>query len=42
MAEEPEKPSRRNNKPKPATLSMVEWALSLEQKGKEELVSALR
>ena len=34
MAEEPQKPARRNGKPKPATLSMFEWALSLEE-GKE-------
>ena len=32
MAEEPEKPSRKNGKPKPATLSMFEWALSMEER----------
>ena len=31
MAEEPVKPKGRNGKPKPASLSMFEWALSLEQ-----------
>ena len=31
LAEEPQKPARRNGKPKPATLSMFEWALSLEE-----------
>ena len=39
MAEEPEKPSRRNGKPKPATLSMFEWALSVEQKKETQTVS---
>ena len=39
MAEEPEKPARRNGKPKPATLSMFEWALSLEEEKKAHTVS---
>ena len=39
MAEEPEKPSRRNGKPKPATLSMFEWALSVEQEKETQTVS---
>ena len=42
MAEEPQKPARRNGKPKPATLSMFEWALSLEQEREEEPVGAGR
>ena len=42
MAEEPAKPARRNGKPKPATLSMFEWALSLEEEKEEEIVSARR
>ena len=32
MAEEPMKPEGRSRKPKPTTLSMFEWALTLEQK----------
>ena len=39
MAEEPAKPARRNGKPKPATLSMFEWALSLEQEKEAQTVS---
>ena len=39
MAEEPGKPSRRNGKPKPATLSMFEWALSLEEEKEAQTVS---
>ena len=31
MAEEPVKPKGRSRKPQPATLSMFEWALTLEQ-----------
>ena len=31
MAEEPVKPKRRGRKPRPATLSMFEWAMTLEQ-----------
>ena len=42
MAEEPQKPARRNGKPKPATLSMFEWALSLEENREKEMVSARR
>ena len=39
MAEEPAAQPSRNRKPKPATLSMFEWALSLEEeREKEELV----
>ena len=39
MAEEPQKPARRNGKPKPATLSMFEWALSLEEEKEAQTVS---
>ena len=39
MAEEPEKTSRRNGKPKPATLSMFEWALSQEEEKEAQTVS---
>ena len=39
MAEEPQKPSRRNGKEKPATLSMFEWALSLEEEKEAQTVS---
>ena len=35
MAEEPVKPKRRGSKPRPASLSMFEWALELEQ-GREK------
>ena len=31
MADEPVKPKRRSRNPKPASLSMFEWALTLEQ-----------
>ncbi len=31
MAEEPEKPKRKNGKPQPASLSMFEWAMEREQ-----------
>ena len=31
LAETPTKPSRKNGKPQPATMSMFEWALSLEE-----------
>ena len=41
MAEEPVKP-RRNRKPQPATLSMFEWAMTLEEQRKEEPVGAGR
>ena len=39
LAEEPQKPARRNGKPKPATLSMFEWALSLEEEKEAQTVS---
>ena len=39
MAEEPQKSARRNGKPKPATLSMFEWALSLEEEKEAQTVS---
>ena len=42
MAEEPVKPRRRGRKPQPATLSMFEWAISLEQEREAELVGAGR
>ena len=42
MAEEPVKPKRRNGKPQPASMSMFEWALELEQKREEEMVGAGR
>ena len=42
MAEEPVKPKGRNGKPKPASLSMFEWALSLEQEREKEPVGAER
>ena len=42
MAEEPVKPKGRSPKPQPATLSMFEWALTVEQEREEELVGAGR
>ncbi len=39
MAEEPQKLARRNGKPKPATLSMFEWALSREEEKEAQTVS---
>ncbi len=42
MAEEPPKPSRRNGKPQPASLSLFEWALSLEEEREEEMVGPRR
>ena len=36
MAEEPVKPKGRGRKPQPATLSMFEWALTVEQEREEE------
>ena len=42
MAEEPVKPRGRGRKPQPATLSMFEWALTLEQEGEAELVGTVR
>ena len=41
MAEEPVKP-KRNRKPQPATLSMFEWAMTLEQQREKEPVGAGR
>ena len=40
MAEEPVKPNGRKGKPQPATLSMFEWALTVEQEREEEPVGA--
>ena len=37
MAEEPVKPKGRSRKPQPSTLSMFEWAFSLEQREKESV-----
>ena len=42
MAEEPVKPKGRTSKPQPATLSMFEWALEMEQEGEEAPVGAER
>ena len=42
MAEEPVKPKGRSRKPQPATLSMFEWALTLEQERGKETVGARR
>ena len=42
MAEEPVKPKGRKRKAQPATLSMFEWALTVEQEREEELVGAGR
>ena len=42
MAEEPVKPRGRKSKPQPATLSMFEWAMSMEQEREEEPVGAGR
>ena len=42
MAEKPVKPKRRGSKPQPASMSMFEWAHSLEQEGEAELVGAGR
>ena len=41
MAEEPVKP-KRNRKPRPATLSMFEWAMTLEEQREKEPVGAGR
>ena len=40
MAEEPVKPKGRGRKPQPATLSMFEWAMTLEQERETEPVGA--
>ena len=42
MAEGPVKPMRRNGKPQPATMSMFEWAMELEQEREKETVGAGR
>ena len=42
MAEEPVKPKRHSSKAEPATLSMFEWAMTLEQQREEEPVGAGR
>ena len=42
MAEEPVKPKGRKSKPQPATLSMFEWALTVEQEREKEPVGARR
>ena len=42
MAEEPVKPKGRSRKPQPATASLFEWAVSVQQKDGKELVSAGR
>lgn len=39
---EPVKPKRWNEKPRPATISMFEWALTLEQEREVETVGAGR
>ena len=42
VAEEPVKPKGRGRKPHPASTSLFDWALSLEQEREEELVGAGR
>ena len=42
MAEEPVKPKRRNGKPQPASMSIFEWAMELEQEREKETVYARR
>ena len=42
MAEDPVKPKRRRRKPQPATISMFEWALTLEQEREAEPVGTGR
>ena len=42
MAEEPVKPKSRKSKPQPASLSMFEWALAMEQEWEKEPVGAGR
>ena len=42
MAEEPAKPKHRRRKPQPATISMFEWALTLEKAREKEMVGAGR
>ena len=42
VAEEPEKPKRRGRRPQPASMSMFEWALEMEQERQKEQVVAGR
>ena len=42
MVEDPVKPKGRKRKPQPATLSMFEWAMELEQAREKEPVGAWR
>ena len=42
MAEEPVKPKRRSRKVQPASMSMFEWAMELEQERKKETVGVGR
>ena len=42
MADEPVKPKAHKSKPQPATLSMFEWALTLEQEREAEPVGVGR
>ena len=42
MAEEPVKPKGHSRKAQPATLSMFEWALTVEQEREKEPVGARR
>ncbi|MDE2885932.1 MAG: hypothetical protein OXO53_12695, partial [Chloroflexota bacterium] len=42
MADGPVRPNRRRCKPQPASLSMFEWALGMEQEREAELVTAPR
>ena len=42
MTEEPVKPRGRSRKPQPASASLFEWALTVEQEREEELVGAER
>ena len=41
MAAEPAKPKRRKSKPQPASASLFEWALTLEQEREAESVGAV-
>ena len=41
MAEEPVKPKGRSRKPQPATPSMFEWALTLEEAGRRRKLIGL-
>ena len=42
LAQEPVKPKGRNGRPKPSSLSLFEWAFSLEQEREEEPVGTGR